>query len=231
MFPSTPSPEIKILLAQSDFELAKVTRAILENQDFHVITAADGDEALKIISSEQPRLAVLDTLLPRVSGFEICRQIRDRCSLLRPSVLSLTAGADEAEIAFTLGADDCVNKPVNLPELMVRIRRLLRLMQAPTPDTDEISVEDLHLDIPRHRATVEGRPVHLTATEFKLLRVLAQRRGRVQTRERLLQDVWEYNCSLTTRTVDTHIRRLRQKLGQSCRHLEAVRGIGYRFAE
>ena len=185
MAPSPALSERKILLALPDLEVAKVARAILENQSFQVVTANDGDEALNVLWNEQPKLAVLDTLLPRKSGFEICRQIRDCPSHYRPAILSLTAGADEAEIAVTLGADDWVSKPFNLPELMVRIRRLLLLSRVPAGDADEISVEDLHLDFSRHRATVDGRPIHLTATEFKLLRVLAQRRGRVQTRERL----------------------------------------------
>lgn len=228
-----PLPENKILIFQPDLELAKVVESILAGEGFEVLMAASGEEALKQVSLLRPKMVVLDVALPRLGGFEFCRRIRGSEVTPSPLLVVLTSGADEAEIAFTLGAADCVNKPVNLPELLVRIRRLLR----PAPrdsaeeNADEIAVEDLHLDIVRHQATVEGRPVYLTVTEFKLLRVLAQRRGRVQSRERLLQDVWDYNCALTTRTVDTHMRRLRQKLGQACGHLESVRGVGYRFAD
>ena len=222
-----------VLLVQPDSDFINVLKAVLSTEGYEVTAAGDGDEALKQVFSRPPKLVVLDMVLPKLSGFEVCRKIRDWQRRPHPSLLALTAGADESEIAFTLGADDCVSKPVNLPELVVRVRRLLRARRVATGDsvTDEIAVEDLHLDIPRHQATVEGKLVHLTSTEFKLLQVLAQRRGRVQSRERLLEDVWEYNCTLTTRTVDTHVLRLRRKLGPARRFLQGVRGIGYRFAE
>jgi DNA-binding response OmpR family regulator len=224
---------VKILFAQRDANWLKQVKPMLADGGYEVVGAMDGDEALKKIPLLIPRLIVLDLALPMRSGFEICRCVRSDGTFGRIPILALTARAEEAEIAFDLGADDHVTRPFALPELVVRIRRLLRPRQPAWTEAgeEEITVGDLHLDIPRHEATVLGRPVHLTLTEFKLLTLLAQRRGRVQTRERLLHDVWEYNSWLDTRTVDTHVQRLRRKLGAACRHLESVRGIGYRLLE
>jgi DNA-binding response OmpR family regulator len=223
----------QILIAQPDAKSFGLIKDKLEGEGHEVLSATDGEEALKQASLHLPQLTVLDMILPGRSGFEVCKQIRSNKTLSHLGILALTAGAEEAEIAFNLGANDHVTKPFTDLELILRIKRLLRTRPPlPTePEADEIAVEDLHLDIPRHEATVEGRQVHLTLTEFKLLKVLAQRRGRVQTRERLLCDVWDYNRFLPTRTVDTHVQRLRRKLGAAQRYLESVRGVGYRFAE
>jgi DNA-binding response OmpR family regulator len=223
----------QVLVAQPDAKSLKLIKDKLEGEGHDVLGAIDGEEALKHLSLYLPHLIVLDVMLPKRSGFEVCKQIRSDKNFSRVAILALTARAEEAEIAFELGADDHVTKPFADLELILRIKRLLRArLPLPTePDVDEIALEDLHLDIPRHEATIEGRQVHLTLTEFKLLKVLAQRRGRVQTRERLLCDVWDYNRFLPTRTVDTHVLRLRRKLGAAQRYLESVRGVGYRFAE
>jgi two-component system phosphate regulon response regulator PhoB len=223
----------KILIAQPDAKTFGLIKDRLEGEGHEVLGATDGEEALRQLSLHLPHLIVLDVTLPRRSGFEVCKQIRSDKTLSHLAILALTARAEEAEIAFNLGADDHVTRPFTELELILRIRRLLRARQPlpAGPEADEIAIEDLHLDIPRYEATVEGRQVHLTLTEFKLLKVLAQRRGRVQTRERLLCDVWDYNRFLPTRTVDTHVQRLRRKLGAAQRYLESVRGVGYRFAE
>src|SRR5437899_822753 len=133
--------------------------------------------------------------------------------------------------SFELGADDYLTKPFSPRELVLRIKRLLRSGPSTEDKGDRIYVGDLALDIPGHQAMVKGRPIELTATEFKLLTVLAQRRGRVQSREQLLQDVWEYDTLIDTRTVDTHMSRLREKLGPAAKHLDTVPGVGYRFPE
>jgi two-component system phosphate regulon response regulator PhoB len=230
---ANPRAGTRILIAQKGANSFRVIKARLKDEGYDVAGATNGEEALEKIPLHLPSLIVLDLMLPARSGFEVCKQVRSDKRFSHIAILALTARAEEAEIAIDLGADDHVTKPFTELELMLRIRRLLRAHRVvpAEADAEEIAMEDLHLDIPRHETTVEGRHVHLTLTEFKLLKVLAQRRGRVQTRERLLHDVWDYNCSLDTRTVDTHVLRLRRKLGAAQRYLESVRGVGYRFAE
>ena len=143
----------------------------------------------------------------------------------------LTAKAAEIDrvLGLELGADDYVTKPFSPRELTLRIKGLLRRRETAEVKTERMQFGELVIDVPAHRATVHGKAVELTATEFKLLTILAQRRGRVQSRDQLLKDVWEYDNVIDTRTVDTHMRRLREKLGKAAKHLDTVRGVGYRF--
>lgn len=223
----------KLLLVQENTTLLKQIQPVLAGEGRDVAGAVNGVEVLKKIPRLLPGLIVLDLALPLRDGFEICRQIRSDAAFCQLPILVMAANAGEAEAALELGADDHVIKPFATAELLLRMRRLL---QARRPagvelEEDEIDLEDLHLDFSRHEATVQGEPIHLTQTEFKLLKVLARRRGRVQTRERLLRDVWEYNSWLDTRTVDTHVQRLRRKLGAACRFVESIRGFGYRMVD
>jgi two-component system, OmpR family, phosphate regulon response regulator PhoB len=222
-----------ILVVHEDKNLLRLLQCALAGEGCEVAGATNGDEALKQIPLLLPSLIVLDLALPLRSGFEICRQLRGETGFGRIPVLVLAARTDEAEIALDLGADDHVAGPFAFSELLLRMRRLLRAWRPDGMETGEaeIALDELHVDIARHEATVLGTPVRLTSTEFKLLAVLTQRRGRVQTRERLLRDVWDYNSRVDTRTVDTHVLRLRRKLGPACRHLESVRGVGYRMVE
>jgi two-component system phosphate regulon response regulator PhoB len=164
---------------------------------------------------------------------EVCKILRRDSRTSGIPIIMLTAKAAEVDrvLGLELGADDYVTKPFSPRELVLRVKRLLRAGNTPQEKPDQLVWKELTIDVPRHAVTVKGKPVDLTATEFRLLTVLAQRRGRVQSREQLLHDVWEYDNLIDTRTVDTHMRRLREKLGQAAKYLDTVRGVGYRFVE
>jgi two-component system phosphate regulon response regulator PhoB len=223
----------KILVVDDEPDAIELIRFNLKAGGYEVLTAVDGDEALKKARAHLPDLIILDLMLPEVDGLEVCKILRRDPRLSSTPIIMLTAKAAEIDrvLGLELGADDYVTKPFSPRELVLRVKRLLRKGPATPEKADQITIKDLSLDIPRHQATVKGRPIDLTATEFKLLTVLVQRRGRVQSRERLLQDVWEYENLFDTRTVDTHVRRLREKLGLAAKYLDTVRGVGYRFIE
>jgi two-component system phosphate regulon response regulator PhoB len=224
----------KILVVDDEPDAVELIKFNLKAAGFEVPTAADGDEALKKARAVLPDLIVLDLMLPEVDGLEVCKILRRDPKVSAIPIIMLTAKAAEIDrvLGLELGADDYVTKPFSPRELILRIKRLLRADAAvPEAKADNIVLKELSLDIPRHLATVKGKAIDLTATEFKLLTVLARRRGRVQSREQLLQDVWEYDNLIDTRTVDTHMRRLREKLGPVAKYLDTVRGVGYRFLE
>jgi two-component system phosphate regulon response regulator PhoB len=224
----------KILVVDDEPDAVELIKFNLKAAGYEVATAADGDEALKKARAVLPDLIVLDLMLPEVDGLEVCKILRRDPKVSAIPIIMLTAKAAEIDrvLGLELGADDYVTKPFSPRELVLRIKRLLRAdAAAPEAKADNIVLKELSLDIPRHLATVKGKTIDLTATEFKLLTVLARRRGRVQSREQLLQDVWEYDNLIDTRTVDTHMRRLREKLGPVAKYLDTVRGVGYRFLE
>ena len=224
----------KILVVDDEPDAVELIEFNLKAAGYDVVTAADGEEALKKTRSLLPSLIVLDLMLPEVDGLEVCKILRRDPQTSAIPIIMLTAKAAEIDrvLGLELGADDYIAKPFSPRELVLRIKRLLRSGQSPTEEkADRIEWKELRVDIPRHQATVKGKAVELTATEFKLLTVLAQRRGRVQSREQLLHDVWEYDNLIDTRTVDTHMRRLREKLGFAAKYLDTVRGVGYRFVE
>ncbi len=223
----------KILVVDDEPDAIELIKFNLKAAGYEVLTAADGEEALKKARAALPDLIILDLMLPEVDGLEVCKILRRDHRVSATPIIMLTAKAAEIDrvLGLELGADDYVTKPFSPRELVLRVKRLLRVGPATTEKADQITVKDLSLDIPRHQASIKGRPIELTATEFKLLTVLVQRRGRVQSREQLLQDVWEYDNLFDTRTVDTHVRRLREKLGPAAKYLDTVRGVGYRFIE
>jgi DNA-binding response OmpR family regulator len=168
-----------------------------------------------------------------MDGLEVCKILRRDPAVATIPIIMLTAKAAELDrvLGLELGADDYLTKPFSPRELVLRVKKVLERGRAKAGAPETMKFGDLLIDLPRHLVTVRGKRVELTATEFKLLALLAQRRGRVQSRDALLRDVWEYNSLVDTRTVDTHMRRLREKLGPAARHLDTVRGVGYRFAE
>jgi two-component system phosphate regulon response regulator PhoB len=198
----------------------------------HDVTVAhDGNTALAEIQRSQPDLLVLDVMLPDVSGLEVCRRLRRNPQTVRLPVIMLTARTDEVDrvVGFEVGADDYVPKPFSPRELVLRVEAILRrTIPAVEVGPQVIALGDLVIDVPAHRVEVEGEEILLTALEFRLLLDLASRAGRVQSRDALLERVWGYSPDVETRTVDTHVKRLREKLGAGAAHIETVRGVGYR---
>jgi len=200
---------------------------------FQVIAVEDGAAALAKARNEAPSLIVLDLMLPRMPGLEICRVLKSDVATRHIPVIMLTAKAEEVDkiVGLELGADDYVTKPFSPRELILRINRSLRRGKDKVVGVEKIVIGELTLDHTRHEVLVKGRPVDLTATEFRLLALLMERRGRVQGRDSLLNDVWGYESVIDTRTVDTHVRRLREKLGPLASYIETIRGVGYRISE
>lgn len=223
----------KILVVDDEPDVVDLVAFNLKEAGFEVITATDGTEALRKARASLPQLIVLDLMLPGVDGLEVCKILRRDATTAGIPIIMLTAKAAEIDriIGLELGADDYLTKPFSPRELVLRAKKMLQRNKAPGEKQDRVVYGPLSIDIPRHLVTLQGKAIELTATEFKLLTVLAQRRGRVQSREQLLQDVWEYDNLIDTRTVDTHMRRLREKLGAAARYLDTVRGVGYRFTE
>ena len=221
----------KILVVDDEPDALEVLSFKLKESGYTPIFAKDGTRAIAAARDERPALIVLDLMLPEVDGLEVCKILRRDPATAMIPIIMLTARAAEMDrvLGLELGADDYVTKPFSPRELVLRIKKLLARAKAADEPVAQIRFSELELDVPRHQVTVSGDPLTLTATEFKLLELLARRRGRVQTRERLLQDVWGYENPIDSRTVDTHMRRLREKLGGAARFLETIRGVGYRF--
>ena len=225
----------KILVVEDERDLVGVLEYNLTKEGYAVQSATTGREALKRIAADPlPDLVLLDLMLPDISGTEICKRIRagERTSQL--PVLMLTAKGEEVDrvVGFELGADDYVTKPFSVRELMLRVRAILRRRGGGgDAAVERIDFGPIRVDVAGHRVEVGGTEVVLTALEFKLLQTLMQRRGRVQSRDVLLADVWEIHADVTTRTVDTHVKRLREKLGAAGSYIETIRGVGYRFRD
>ena len=215
-------------------EIIELVEFNLKQAGYAVITAADGAEALKKARNNPPDLIVLDVMLPEMDGFEICKALRLDAATAKIPIVMLTAKAAEIDrvLGLELGGDDYVTKPFSPRELILRVKKIIE-RGPPTGKAkrDIYNFGELHIDVPRHQVRIKNKPVDLTATEFKLIALLAERVGRVQSREQLLRDVWEYDTMIDTRTVDTHMRRLREKLGGAAKYLDTVRGVGYRFVE
>lgn len=221
----------KILVVDDEPDALEVLGFKLKEAGYAPIFAKDGARAIAAARDDRPALIVLDLMLPVVDGLEVCKILRRDPGTAMIPILMLTAKTAEMDrvLGLELGADDYVTKPFSPRELVLRIKKLLARVNSADEPVGRLRFAELAIDGPRHQVTIGGAAVGLTATEFKLLELLARRRGRVQTRERLLQDVWGYENPIDSRTVDTHMRRLREKLGDAARFLETIRGVGYRF--
>ena len=223
----------RILIVEDEPEAVELLEFNLKQAGYAVTSAADGAEALKKIRAAPPDLILLDVMLPEMDGFEICKLVRLEAATAKIPIIMLTAKASELDrvLGLELGADDYLTKPYSPRELLLRVKKILARSAPVEKAKEQLRFGDLLIDVPRHIATWKNKPMDLTATEFKLLTILAQRAGRVQSRDQLLRDVWEYDSVIDTRTVDTHMRRLREKIGAAAKHLDTVRGVGYRFVE
>jgi len=223
----------KILVVDDDPDILSLVRYNLEREGFSVLTAANGQDALQLVHSQPPQAIILDLMLPEVDGLEVSRQIKRDPSLSDIPIIMLTAKGEEVDrvVGFELGADDYITKPFSPRELVLRLKAILKRSSSREEPIRRLSLEDLEIDLDRHQVWIGGEEISLTVIEFGLLSTLASRRGRVQTRDRLLADVWNYDSDVDSRTVDTHIRRLRSKLGRWAEAIETVRGLGYRFRE
>lgn len=199
---------------------------------FTISTAADGAAGLHKARTERPGFVILDLMLPKMSGLEVCKILKSDPGTRQIPIMMLTAKAEEIDriVGLEFGADDYVTKPFSPREVVLRIQAIMRRGEV-SSEQERLTAGPIVVDPARHQVSVAGKPVHLTSIEFKLLRTLLQRRGRVQARDRLLNDVWGYESMIDTRTVDTHVRRLREKLGKAGDAIETVRSFGYRFRE
>jgi len=223
----------KILIVEDDKHISKLVKYNLEKAGFDCTMTITGEEALEVLDREAIDLIILDIMLPKMDGFETCKRIKQDKKLSHIPIAMLTAKGEEVDkvVGFELGADDYVVKPFSPRELVLRVKVILKRGKPKEEVKDILSTDKLTVDISRHKVTIDKKEIILTQIEFKLLVTLMQRKGRVQSRDSLLEDVWDIAADVTTRTIDTHIKRLRQKLGKMGKMIETVRGIGYRFGE
>ncbi|MFZ5806084.1 MAG: response regulator [Verrucomicrobiota bacterium] len=225
---------LKILVIDDEPDVVDIVAINLKSSGFEVLKALDGAEGLRLAQQEMPDLILLDLMLPKMSGLEVCNTLKKDPTTEKIPILMLTAKAKPQERieGFEYGADDYIPKPFSPRELILRVETVLRRVRSgggSQPKT--MAYGDLKLDEARHEVLLKGKSLDLTATEFKLLATLIERKGIVQDRSKLLNDVWGYSSMLDTRTVDTHVRRLREKLGPVADYIESVRGVGYRAVD
>jgi two-component system, OmpR family, phosphate regulon response regulator PhoB len=222
-----------VLVIEDERDLADLVAINLEQEGYTAVVATDGVAGLEEAGRIKPDLILLDLMLPRLQGTEVCKLLRSSEKTAAIPVIMLTAKGGEIDrvVGFEVGADDYVVKPFSIRELMLRVKALLRRSESRTLASSLITVGPVSIDTARHCVAVNGGEVTFTTTEFKLLLTLAQRLGRVQSRETLLRDVWGYNYVEDTRTVDTHITRLRTKMGEAGDMIKTVRGFGYKMEE
>ena len=222
-----------VLIVEDDEDILNLLDYNFQNAGFATVAMRNGQEAMNAIRRQRPDLVLLDIMLPGLDGFEVCKQVKRDPKLSQIPVIMLTARGEEVDriVGLELGADDYVVKPFSPRELILRARAVLKRAGPEAPAKQVLRRDGLSVDLDAHRAESNGREMELTATEFKLLAELFKSQGRVLTRDQLLNTVWGYEFEGYARTVDTHVRRLRQKLGPHADLVETVRGVGYRFKD
>jgi len=222
---------MKVIIIEDERDLAELVAFNLEKEGWQTVVALDGKSGLERVTAELPDLVILDLMLPELSGIEVCRHLRKQEKTAAIPVIMVTAKGEEIDrvVGFEVGADDYLVKPFSTRELLLRVKAILRRANPPGQEEKLLSRGVLTIDTDRHRVTVKGEEINLTSTEFKLLQVMAERIGRMQSRDQLLRDVWGYSSNADTRTVDTHITRLRNKLGDAGDMIRTIRGYGYKM--
>ncbi|MBN1870952.1 MAG: response regulator transcription factor [Candidatus Omnitrophica bacterium] len=223
----------RILIVEDDKHISKLVKFNLEKSNYECTIASTGEKALEVLAGQPVDLVILDIMLPGIDGYEICKTIKAKDKLKNLPIIMLTAKGEEVDriVGLELGADDYIVKPFSPRELVLRVKAILKRGKVEEGKKDILAAGDIIINIPKHKVTVKGKSIELTQMEFKLLATLMERRSRVQTRERLLSDVWDMGTGVDTRTIDTHVKRLREKLGKSGNYIETVRGLGYKFKE
>ncbi len=222
---------MKIVIIEDERDLAELLAFNLEKEGWQTIIALDGRTGFERVTTELPDMVILDLMLPEMSGIEVCKLLRKQERTAAIPIIMVTAKGEEIDrvVGFEVGADDYLVKPFSSRELLLRIKAILRRSNPEVKSDKCLVIGSLTIDPSRHRVSVDDEEIILTSTEYKLLSTLAERPGRVQSRERLLQDVWGYSSDADTRTVDTHITRLRGKLGAAGDMIVTVRGFGYKM--
>jgi two-component system phosphate regulon response regulator PhoB len=223
------APQPTVLIVEDEVDLLRTLEYNFRLEGFTVVTATRGRDALQIAVSRPPSLVLLDVMLPDMTGWDVCRFLKADSRTAYTPVMMLTARGEEVDriVGFELGVDDYVTKPFSIRELVLRAKAVLR--RGVPNDPPVLLAGPLRVDVEGHRVQVDGVDIDITALEFRLLHTLMTRRDRVQTRETLLNDVWGLHLNVETRTVDTHVKRLREKLGAASALIHTVRGVGYRF--
>jgi two-component system phosphate regulon response regulator PhoB len=228
---------VKVLVIEDEPDIRKTVEYNLTREGYEVSGCGSISEAKALLENPNFSIILLDLMLPDGSGLDLCKQIKSNPETNETPILILTAKDDEVDkvVGFELGADDYVTKPFSVRELILRVKAILKRntkTSNPSNQTHEINRNfgSLKMNVESHEVFINDEEIILTALEFKLLRQLVERRGRVQTRDQLLTDVWGYSSDITTRTVDTHIKRLREKLGSMGKYVQTIRGVGYKFS-
>jgi two-component system phosphate regulon response regulator PhoB len=220
-----------VFIVEDEPDLRDTLKYNLENEGFSVKAFSNGEDFLSSVDKNKPSLVILDLMLPGISGLDVCRELRSNGNYDGIGIIMLTAKSEEIDriVGFELGADDYVTKPFSVRELILRVKVILKKRTDDGANEQKLEFGPILMNLDAHEVSIDGNVVNLTALEFKLLKHLLKRKGRVQTRDQLLGDVWGYSSEVTTRTVDTHIKRLREKLGEPGDLIQTIRGVGYRF--
>jgi Response regulators consisting of a CheY-like receiver domain and a winged-helix DNA-binding domain len=226
--------EEKILIVDDEEHIRELIKFNLDKNGYRTICADNGLEALRMVKSENPQLILLDVMLPNMDGYDVCKEIRRDNSISSTPIIMITAKSEEFDkvLGLELGADDYMTKPFSIRELIARVKAILRRTNI-KPIDNSYSFGTVNIDFEKHEVTKEGAKVELTLKEFELLEILIKNKGRVMTRDFLLDEIWGYEYIGETRTVDVHIRHLRQKIeddDKNPKYIETIRGIGYRFS-